>query len=145
MSISNYAGKAAEPWMLTNIPRLVTAYYVNRPDPGVMAQRVAFGTSGHRGSSLDHAFNEAHILAITQAICLYRKQQVLAANGVEVMVDAAGGSRRISADCEIHWVTCALLPSFREGNLCMAKTGLSMWLLRVAASRGPKTRQEERT
>ena len=116
MSISNYAGKAAEPWMLTNIPRLVTAYYVNRPDPGVMAQRVAFGTSGHRGSSLDHAFNEAHILAITQAICLYRKQQnidgplfmgfdthalsepafasameVLAANGVEVMVDAAGG------------------------------------------------------
>ncbi len=116
MSISPYAGKPAEPWMLTNIPRLVTAYYVNRPDPAVPAQRVAFGTSGHRGSSLDHAFNEAHILAITQAICLYRKQQsidgplfmgidthalsepafasaleVLAANGVEVMVDAAGG------------------------------------------------------
>ena len=75
MSISTYAGKPAEPWMLTNIPRLVTAYYVNRPDPAVPAQRVAFGTSGHRGSSLDHAFNEAHILAITQAICLYRKQQ----------------------------------------------------------------------
>ena len=116
MSISPYAGKPAEPGMLTNIPRLVTAYYVNCPDPAVPAQRVAFGTSGHRGSSLDHAFNEAHILAITQAICLYRKQQsidgplfmgidthalsepavasaleVLAANGVEVMVDAAGG------------------------------------------------------
>ncbi len=116
MSISAYAGKPAEPWMLTNIPRLVTAYYVNCPDPAVPAQRVAFGTSGHRGSPLDHAFNEAHILAITQAICLYRKQQsidgplfmgidthalsepafasaleVLAANGVEVMVDAAGG------------------------------------------------------
>jgi phosphoglucomutase len=116
MSISPYAGKPAEPSMLTNIPRLVTAYYVNHPDPAVPAQRVAFGTSGHRGSSLDHAFNEAHILAITQAICLYRKQQgidgplflgidthalsepafasaleVLAANGVEVMVDAAGG------------------------------------------------------
>ena len=116
MSISAYAGKPAEAWMLTNIPRLVTAYYVNRPDPAVPAQRVAFGTSGHRGSSLDHAFNEAHILAITQAICLYRKQQgidgplflgidthglsepafasaleVLAANGVEVMVDAAQG------------------------------------------------------
>jgi phosphoglucomutase len=97
--------------MLTDIPGLVTAYYVNRPDPAVPAQRVAFGTSGHRGSSLDHAFNEAHILAITQAICLYRKQQridgplflgmdthalsvpaldsaleVLAANGVEVMI-----------------------------------------------------------
>jgi phosphoglucomutase len=116
MSISPYAGKLAEPGMLTDIPRLVTAYYVNRPDPAVPAQRVAFGTSGHRGSSLDHAFNEAHILAITQAICLYRQQQgingplfmgidthalsepavasaleVLAANGVEVMVDAAGG------------------------------------------------------
>ena len=116
MSISPYAGKPAEPGMLTNIPRLVTAYYVNRPDPAVLAQRVAFGTSGHRGSSLDYAFNEAHILAITQAICLYRKQQgidgplflgidthalsepafasameVLAANGVEVMVDADGG------------------------------------------------------
>ena len=116
MSISPYAGKPAEPGMLTNIPRLVTAYYVNCPDPAVPAQRVDFGTSGHRGSSLDHAFNEAHILAITQAICLYRKQQsidgplfmgidthalsepafasaleVLAANGVEIMVDAAGG------------------------------------------------------
>ncbi len=116
MSISPYAGKPAEPEMLTNIPRLVTAYYVNRPDPAVPAHRVAFGTSGHRGSSLDHAFNEAHILAISQAICLYRKQQgidgplfmgidthalsepafasameVLAANGVEVMVDADGG------------------------------------------------------
>ena len=116
MSISPYAGKPAEAGMLTNIPRLVTAYYVNRPDPAVPAQRVAFGTSGHRGSSLDHAFNEAHILSITQAICLYRQQQsidgplfmgidthalsepaaasaleVLAANGVEVMVDADGG------------------------------------------------------
>jgi phosphoglucomutase len=111
MKISPYAGKPAEPGMLTDIPRLVTAYYVNRPDPAVPAQRVAFGTSGHRGSSLDHAFNEAHILAITQAICLYRKQQkidgplflgmdthalsvpalasaleVLAANAVEVMI-----------------------------------------------------------
>jgi phosphoglucomutase len=75
MNISPYAGKPADPGMLINIPRLVTAYYVNRPDPAVPAHRVAFGTSGHRGSSLDHAFNEAHILAITQAICLYRKQQ----------------------------------------------------------------------
>jgi phosphoglucomutase len=115
MKISPYAGKPADPGMLINIPRLVTAYFVNRPDPAEPSQRVAFGTSGHRGSSLDHAFNEAHILAITQAICLYRKQQgidgplfmgidthalsepafasaleVLAANGVEVMVDAAG-------------------------------------------------------
>ncbi|MGP8050688.1 MAG: phosphoglucomutase (alpha-D-glucose-1,6-bisphosphate-dependent) [Desulfobaccales bacterium] len=116
MSISPYAGKPAEPGMLANIPRLVTAYYALRPDPAVAAQRVAFGTSGHRGSSLDHAFNEAHILAITQAICLYRKRQgidgplfigidthalsepafasaleVLAANEVNVMVDANEG------------------------------------------------------
>ncbi len=75
MSISPYAGRPAEPGMLINVPRLVTAYYVNHPDPTVPEQRVAFGTSGHRGSSLDSAFNEEHIMAITQAICLYRKQQ----------------------------------------------------------------------
>ena len=61
--------------MLVNIPRLMTAYYTGRPDPSVREQRVAFGTSGHRGSALDSGFNEAHILAITQAICLYRQQQ----------------------------------------------------------------------
>ena len=116
MAISPLAGKPADPSQLINVPRLVTAYYTGRPDPSVPAQRVVFGTSGHRGSALDNAFNEAHILAITQAICLYRKQQsidgplyigmdthalsepafasaleVLAANGVEVMVDADNG------------------------------------------------------
>jgi phosphoglucomutase len=100
--------------MLVNVPRLITAYYSERPDPSVPAQRVAFGTSGHRGSAFDKAFNEWHILAISQAICLYRKQQkidgplflgmdthalsvpalasaleVLAANGVDVMVAQA--------------------------------------------------------
>src|ERR671919_2494319 len=75
MSVSPLAGKPAEPSMLINVPRLVTSYYTGRPDPSVPTQRVVFGTSGHRGSALDHAFNEAHILAITQAICLYRKQQ----------------------------------------------------------------------
>ena len=102
--------------MLANIPRLITAYYTCRPDPTVPSQRVAFGTSGHRGSSLDLSFNEAHILAITQAICEYRTQEsvsgplflgmdthalsepawtsaleVLAANGVDVMIDSEGG------------------------------------------------------
>jgi phosphoglucomutase len=116
MTISPLAGKPADPSLLINVPRLVTAYYTGRPDPSVPAQRVAFGTSGHRGSALENAFNEAHILAITQAICLYRKQQsidgplfidmdthalsepafasaleVLAANGVDVMVDADHG------------------------------------------------------
>jgi phosphoglucomutase len=97
--------------MLVDVPRLITAYYTEVPDPTAPAQRVAFGTSGHRGSSFKHAFNEWHILAITQAICLYRTWQniagplflgidthalsvpacataleVLAANGVEVML-----------------------------------------------------------
>jgi phosphoglucomutase len=111
MKISPIAGKPAEPSMLINVPKLVTAYYAEVPDPSVPAQRVAFGTSGHRGSAFDKAFNEWHILAISQAICLYRRQQkidgplflgidthalsvpavataleVLAANGVDVMV-----------------------------------------------------------
>jgi len=111
MEISPYAGKPAEQNMLVNIPRLVTAYYAGKPDPSISAQRVSFGTSGHRGSSFENAFNENHILAITQAICLYRKIQkfdgplylgfdthalsapafattmeVLAANGVEIMI-----------------------------------------------------------
>jgi phosphoglucomutase len=102
--------------MLVNVPRLITAYYAATPDPAVAVERVAFGTSGHRGSSLLRSFNEAHILAISQAICLYRRQQqitgplflgidthglsepakvtaleVLAANGVEVMLDDRDG------------------------------------------------------
>jgi len=116
MEISKLAGKPADQSLLINVPRLITAYYTGQPDPSVPAQRVVFGTSGHRGSALDNSFNEAHILAITQAICLYRKQQsidgplyigvdthalsepafasaleVLAANGVDVMVDANNG------------------------------------------------------
>ena len=97
--------------MLENVPELVTAYYAKVPDPSVMGQRVSFGTSGHRGSALEMAFNEWHILAISQAICLYREHnnidgplflgmdthalsvpahasalEVLAANGVDVMI-----------------------------------------------------------
>jgi phosphoglucomutase len=109
--ISPLAGKPAAPGMLVNVPKLITAYYTDAPDPAVPAQRVAFGTSGHRGTAFNRSFNEDHILAITQAICLYRKRQgtdgplflgidthalsipacataleVLAANGVEVML-----------------------------------------------------------
>src|SRR5512135_2722050 len=111
MKVSPLAGKPAELWMLVNVPKLITAYYTDVPDPSVPEQRVAFGTSGHRGSAFQKSFNERHILAISQAICLYRKQQkidgplflgmdthalsvpalasaleVLAANGVEVML-----------------------------------------------------------
>lgn len=105
------AGKPAPIELLVDVPRLVSAYYTGRPDPAVPAQRVAFGTSGHRGSSFDDAFNEWHVLAISQAICDYRRQkgidgplflgidthalstpafgsavEVLAANGVELMI-----------------------------------------------------------
>ncbi len=109
--ISILAGKPAPTRALVDIARLVTAYYTGLPDAGVAAQRVAFGTSGHRGSSFDLSFNEHHVLAITQAICGYRKKlgidgplylgidthalsapacasalEVLAANGVETML-----------------------------------------------------------
>jgi phosphoglucomutase len=67
-STNPLAGKPAPASMLVDLPRLITAYYSERPDPSVAAQRVAFGTSGHRGSALDTAFNEDHILAISQAI-----------------------------------------------------------------------------
>ncbi|MCB1024012.1 MAG: phosphoglucomutase, partial [Acidobacteria bacterium] len=111
MKINPMAGKPAMSDILVNIPKLITAYYSEKPDPSVPAQRVSFGTSGHRGSSFDRAFNEWHILAISQAICFYRIQnkidgplflgidthalsepalatamEVLAANGIEVML-----------------------------------------------------------
>jgi phosphoglucomutase len=75
MEISPLAGKPAPLGILVDIPRLVTAYYTGKPDSSIAAQRIAFGTSGHRGSSLKNSFNENHILAITQAICFYRKEQ----------------------------------------------------------------------
>ena len=115
MKISPLAGKPAPAEILVNVARLVTAYYSEVPDPANPLQRVAIGTSGHRGSEFTKTFNEAHVLAISQAICLYRKQQgidgplfigidthalsepafasaleVLAANGVEVMMSADG-------------------------------------------------------
>jgi phosphoglucomutase len=116
MQVNPKAGKLADPSDLVNVPKLITAYFTEHPDPAIPEQRVAFGTSGHRGSAFKCSFNEDHILAISQAICEYRKQQkiegplfigkdthaltecgfataleVLAANGVNVMVDAAGG------------------------------------------------------
>ena len=108
------AGQLAQPEDLVDVAHLVTAYYTGVPDPDVVDQQVAFGTSGHRGTSLTTSFNEAHILATTQAICEYRREQgidgplfigrdthalsepawataleVLAGNGVTTMVDAA--------------------------------------------------------
>lgn len=75
MNIHELAGKAVPRSMLANIPRLIAAYYIYKPDVSEPGQRVAFGTSGHRGSSLKNSFNEAHILAISQAICEYRRSQ----------------------------------------------------------------------
>ena len=109
--VSPLAGKPVDPSTLVNVPRLVSAYFTGIPDPAVPSQRVAFGTSGHRGSAFETSFNEGHVLAITQAICDYRKRrgiggplflgidthalsvpacagalEVLAANDVEVML-----------------------------------------------------------
>jgi phosphoglucomutase len=109
--VNPLAGKPAPASALTDIPRLITAYYTERPDPSIATQRVAFGTSGHRGSSFEVGFNEYHVLAISQAICEFRKArgitgplfmgfdthalsapafatalEVLAANGIELMI-----------------------------------------------------------
>jgi len=116
MAVHPLAGKPAPDSMLCNIPRLVTAYYSIFPDPADPVQRVAFGTSGHRGTPFSGGFNEAHILAITQAVCDYRREQgytgplfmgmdthalsepalvtsleVLAANGVETLIQRDRG------------------------------------------------------
>jgi phosphoglucomutase len=116
MAINEHAGQPAEPSMLVDVDRLVRSYVEIRPDPSDPAQRVAFGTSGHRGSALNGAFNEAHIAATTEAICRYRERQgtdgplfigrdthalsgpametalgVLAAHGVDIRIDAADG------------------------------------------------------
>jgi phosphoglucomutase len=116
MAVSPDAGKPIDPARLVDLPRLVTAYFSGKPDPSVAAQRVSFGTSGHRGSALHHSFNEDHIAAITQAICQHRAAhgvtgplfigidthalsvpalatalEVLAANDVETMIDQHDG------------------------------------------------------
>src|SRR3989338_4650476 len=116
MPISPYAGKNLPKELLTDIPRLLEAYYKEKPDHADPGQRIAFGTSGHRGSSFARTFNEDHILAVTQAICDYRRRagvdgplymgmdthalsapafetalEVLAGNGVTVMIDSSGG------------------------------------------------------
>jgi len=116
MRVDARAGTRAEPAMLANIPRLMRAYYTTQPDPARREQKVAFGTSGHRGSAFVGSFNEDHILAITQALCAYRRRQaidgplflgidthalsesafasaleVLAAHGIDVMIDDRAG------------------------------------------------------
>jgi phosphoglucomutase len=116
MSLHPLAGKPAPYELLVNVPRLVSTYYTGEPDPAEPTQRVAFGTSGHRGSSLRNSFNEGHIVAIAQAICEFRQAQgitgplfigmdphalsepalasaieVFAANEQEIMVDAGAG------------------------------------------------------
>src|ERR1700734_3789165 len=73
-NVSPFAGKPTEPSMLVNVPRLVTAYFAGKPDMTIASQRVAFGTSGHRGSAFDNAFNQFQILAISQAICHHRSR-----------------------------------------------------------------------
>jgi len=114
-TLSPLAGKPAQAGERLDVAQLIAAYFSRRPDPSVPAERVAFGTSGHRGTSYDGTFNEAHVLAITEAICRHRKKEgidgplfigidthalsqpafdsaleVLAANGVEIMISKGG-------------------------------------------------------
>ena len=115
MGIHSLAGQLPPANQLVNVAKLITAYYSDKPDPSIAAQKVAFGTSGHRGSSFKRSFNEYHVLAISQAICLYREKEgitgplflgidthalsepafvnsmeVFAANGVNVMISSGG-------------------------------------------------------
>lgn len=119
MALHDLAGKPAPREMLVDVGALIDAYFSIRPDSADPVQRVSFGTSGHRGSSLTGSFNEDHILAITQAICDYKREysitgplflgkdthglsepafrsalEVLSANAVNVMTDETGGSPR---------------------------------------------------
>ena len=129
MTLSPLAGKPAPAQLLVDIPRLVTAYYTGQPDAAIATQRVAFGTSGHRGSSFELSFNEWHVLAISQAICLYRQMkgingplfvgidthalstpagasalEVFAANGVETMI--AAGDEYTPTPAISHAIIC---------------------------------------
>ena len=129
MTLSPLAGKPAPANLLVDIPRLVTAYYTGQPDAAIATQRVAFGTSGHRGSSFELSFNEWHVLAISQAICLYRQMkgingplfvgidthalstpagasalEVFAANGVETMI--AAGDEYTPTPAISHAIIC---------------------------------------
>jgi phosphoglucomutase len=136
--LSPLAGQLAQPSQLVDVAKLIAAYYALQPDPTVTAQRVAFGTSGHRGTSFERSFNEAHVLAITQAICLYRRMkgfggpvyvgidthalslpafetalEVLAANGVDTLVAPVGAFTPTPAVshailCHNHGKTSAL-------------------------------------
>ncbi|WWG68107.1 phosphoglucomutase (alpha-D-glucose-1,6-bisphosphate-dependent) [Pseudomonas poae] len=152
MTISPFAGKLAPAQLLVDIPRLVTAYYTGQPDAAISTQRVAFGTSGHRGNSFELSFNEWHVLAISQAICLYREAQgingplfvgldthalstpagasaleVLAANGVHVML--AEGDEYTPTPAISHAIIC-----YNRGRTSGWRTGSS--------SRRPITRRK---
>ncbi|HEX5090742.1 MAG TPA: phosphoglucomutase (alpha-D-glucose-1,6-bisphosphate-dependent) [Nocardioides sp.] len=151
------AGQPAQPQDLVDLPHLVTAYYTQVPDPDVAEQQVVFGTSGHRGSSLDTAFNEWHIAATTQAICDYRKQQgydgplfigrdphglsepawataleVLVANDVTVLVDSRDGYTPTPA------VSHAIIRANRGKSLAGGQGGLADGIV-VTPSHNPPT------
>jgi phosphoglucomutase len=132
VSLSPLAGKPAPAELLVDLSRLERAYFEDRPDLSDPAQQVAFGTSGHRGSALRGSFNEPHILAMTQAICDWRRQagidgplfmgkdthalsgpaqrtalEVLAANGVETVVQERDGFTPTTADGRSAWPTAS--------------------------------------
>ena len=124
MSIHPCAGKPAGPSQLTDISKLITAYYAGYPDPAEPTQRVAFGTSGHRGTSFASSFNETHILAITQAICDYRAKNrirgpiFLAKDASHFLTDLGSGQM-------MYWYVeeTFLMPSARNSKEAISTPG----------------------
>jgi phosphoglucomutase len=110
-NISPLAGQPAQAAQLVDVAKLVDAYYSLRPDPLVPSQRVSFGTSGHRGTSFDKSFNEAHVLAITQAICVYRRRQ--------------GTDGPLFIGIDTHALS---LPAFKSALEVLAANGVETWI-----------------
>ena len=153
MAVHELAGKPAPQEILINVPRLVTAYFARRPDPSDPAQRVSFGTSGHRGSALQDSFNEAHVLAIAQALAEHRAEvgttgplfvgmdthalsepalvttvEVLAANGVELVLEQG------LAPTPTPVVSHAILAHNRNARTTATCVGIIPWISEIVVN-----------
>jgi phosphoglucomutase len=112
MSTNSRAGKIASYQDLTNIPKLISAYYTLIPNPSIATERVSFGTSGHRGKAFLKSFNEAHILAVTQAVCEYRKSK-----GIDGVLFLGKDTHALSTPAEMSAIS--ILASFGAGKLSL--------------------------
>ena len=118
MSVAENAGRLADPADLVDVDALIGAYYDERPDPAQAGQRVAFGTSGHRGTSTARTFNEAHVAAIAEAVCRYRAEQ-----GIDGPLFLGRDTHALSE------------PAFARSSRCSAPTASTSWSTPTTASR----------